>query len=265
MRLVFDLTVSTSAPFQARTMLGALAADLDPETLGDLRIVVSELVSNAVKYGPGTPIHVELEARHAPASAARSSTTASRRARRASMSVPAPTAATACAWSTASPRRGVSARAARTSGSNSGDEREVYTPKPAVGVAQLVERLVVVQVVAGSSPVAHPSWKPRKRGVSAFPAARRLAGQGSIRGLTLLHNATLAADQGSVWSKSSEGLTVTVSAFSPRLVAIQPRASRGPSRHAGSRGSSGRGATRSSRSSLNASTSSVLIVPQRCP
>ncbi len=61
MRLVFDLTVSTSAPFQARTMLGALAADLDPETLGDLRIVLSELVSNAVKYGPGTPIHVELE------------------------------------------------------------------------------------------------------------------------------------------------------------------------------------------------------------
>ena len=61
MRLVFDLTVSTSAPFQARTMLDAVAADLDPETLGDLRIIVSELVSNAVKYGPGRPVHVELE------------------------------------------------------------------------------------------------------------------------------------------------------------------------------------------------------------
>jgi anti-sigma regulatory factor (Ser/Thr protein kinase) len=61
MRLVFDLTVSTSAPSQARAMLDALVADLEPETLGDLRIVVSELVSNAVKYGPGTPVHVELD------------------------------------------------------------------------------------------------------------------------------------------------------------------------------------------------------------
>jgi anti-sigma regulatory factor (Ser/Thr protein kinase) len=61
MRLVFDLTVSTSAPAQARAMLDALAADLVPDTLGDLRIVVSELVSNAVKYGPGNPVHVELD------------------------------------------------------------------------------------------------------------------------------------------------------------------------------------------------------------
>ena len=61
MRLVVDLTVSTSAPSQARAILDALAAELDPETLGDLRIVVSELVSNAVKYGPGNPVHVELD------------------------------------------------------------------------------------------------------------------------------------------------------------------------------------------------------------
>ena len=38
---------------------------------------------------------------------------------------------------------------------------------PAVGVAQLVELLVVVQVVAGSSPVAHPSQKPCRRGAFA--------------------------------------------------------------------------------------------------
>jgi two-component sensor histidine kinase len=44
-------------------MLDALAADLEPETLGDQRIVVSELVSNAVKSGPGTPVHVELHVR----------------------------------------------------------------------------------------------------------------------------------------------------------------------------------------------------------
>ena len=34
---------------------------------------------------------------------------------------------------------------------------------PVVGVAQLVELLVVVQAVAGSSPVAHLHKKPRKR------------------------------------------------------------------------------------------------------
>jgi anti-sigma regulatory factor (Ser/Thr protein kinase) len=61
MRLVFDLTVSTSAAAEARAILDALVADLEAEALGDLRIVVSELVSNAVKYGPGTPIHVELD------------------------------------------------------------------------------------------------------------------------------------------------------------------------------------------------------------
>ncbi len=38
-----------------------------------------------------------------------------------------------------------------------------------VGVAQQVEHLVVVQDVAGSSPVAHPTLTPRReRGVSQF-------------------------------------------------------------------------------------------------
>jgi hypothetical protein len=46
---------------------------------------------------------------------------------------------------------------------------------PAVGVAQLVELLVVVQVVAGSSPVAHPSRKPRKCAVFAFTATQTLS------------------------------------------------------------------------------------------
>jgi anti-sigma regulatory factor (Ser/Thr protein kinase) len=61
MRLVFDLTVSTSAPYEARAVVDSLEQDLVPETLGDLRMVISELVANAVKYGPGSPIHVELE------------------------------------------------------------------------------------------------------------------------------------------------------------------------------------------------------------
>ena len=36
-------------------MLDALVADLERETLSDLRIIVSELVSNAVKYGSRQP------------------------------------------------------------------------------------------------------------------------------------------------------------------------------------------------------------------
>jgi two-component sensor histidine kinase len=61
MRLVFDLTVSTSAPYEARAVVDSLEDDLVPETLVDLRMVVSELVANAVKYGTGSPIHVELD------------------------------------------------------------------------------------------------------------------------------------------------------------------------------------------------------------
>lgn len=61
MRFAFDLAPSTVAPSQARTLARGLADDLRPEMLADLRIVVSELVANAVKYGPGGAIHVELD------------------------------------------------------------------------------------------------------------------------------------------------------------------------------------------------------------
>jgi two-component sensor histidine kinase len=61
MWFVFDLLPSTAAPSQARTLARGLADDLRPEMLADLRVVISELVANAVKYGPGGPIHVELD------------------------------------------------------------------------------------------------------------------------------------------------------------------------------------------------------------
>ena len=50
MRFAFDLVPSTTAPSQARTLANGLAADIDQDTLADLRIIVSELVANAVKY-----------------------------------------------------------------------------------------------------------------------------------------------------------------------------------------------------------------------
>jgi anti-sigma regulatory factor (Ser/Thr protein kinase) len=61
MRLVFDLVPGTAAPSQARTLAKRLAADVCPDMLADLRVVISELVANAVKYGPGHPIRVELD------------------------------------------------------------------------------------------------------------------------------------------------------------------------------------------------------------
>jgi two-component sensor histidine kinase len=61
MRVAFDLGVTTTAPAEARAMVSRLGSDLDPDTCYDLRLVVSELVANAVKYGPGSSIHVEIE------------------------------------------------------------------------------------------------------------------------------------------------------------------------------------------------------------
>ena len=63
MRLVFELIAATTAPSQARALANGLAPDLRPGILADLRIVISELVANAVKQGPGSPIHVELDVR----------------------------------------------------------------------------------------------------------------------------------------------------------------------------------------------------------
>jgi serine/threonine-protein kinase RsbW len=63
MRFGFDVAVSVTAASEARARVRSLAADLRPQTHADLRIVVSELVANAVKYGPGSPIRVEIEIR----------------------------------------------------------------------------------------------------------------------------------------------------------------------------------------------------------
>ena len=61
MRVAFDLGVTITAPAEARAMVSELDSDLDPDTCYDLRLVLSELVANAVKYGPGSSIHVEIE------------------------------------------------------------------------------------------------------------------------------------------------------------------------------------------------------------
>jgi anti-sigma regulatory factor (Ser/Thr protein kinase) len=58
--LTFELEPDAAAPARARRRLVALEAQVEPSLLDDLLIVVSELVANSVKYGPGEPITVRL-------------------------------------------------------------------------------------------------------------------------------------------------------------------------------------------------------------
>jgi two-component sensor histidine kinase len=48
------------APLQARQALAVFADALPAETLADLRLIVTELVTNSVKYGPGVSIGVTV-------------------------------------------------------------------------------------------------------------------------------------------------------------------------------------------------------------
>ena len=61
-----------------------------------------------------------------------------------------------------------------------GRRRRGYTRLRTVGVAQLVELLVVVQAVGGSSPLAHPSESPAERGFLRFRGRSTGAGSPQI-------------------------------------------------------------------------------------
>lgn len=63
MRLSLTLTPDETAPSRARTAVRALSLGLSPHVLRDVQLVVSELVTNAVQYGPRQGIRVELELR----------------------------------------------------------------------------------------------------------------------------------------------------------------------------------------------------------
>ncbi len=61
MHVTFEFAPDERAPARAREVLGVLGSSLVPDVLEDLRLVVSELVANSVKFGPGEPIRVELD------------------------------------------------------------------------------------------------------------------------------------------------------------------------------------------------------------
>jgi two-component sensor histidine kinase len=60
MDLIFDLAADASAPSQSRTALLALTGAVAPRLLEDLRLLITELVTNSVRYGPGGTIRVTV-------------------------------------------------------------------------------------------------------------------------------------------------------------------------------------------------------------
>ncbi|MFL5871050.1 MAG: ATP-binding protein [Solirubrobacterales bacterium] len=63
MELKLELESNTGASAEARDELRILAGRVGDRTLADLLLVVSELISNSVKFGPGVQIDVRLAIR----------------------------------------------------------------------------------------------------------------------------------------------------------------------------------------------------------
>ena len=60
MTLVFDLPAEPAAATRARAAMLALTSVLAPPLLDDLRLLITELVTNSVRHGPGGTIRVTL-------------------------------------------------------------------------------------------------------------------------------------------------------------------------------------------------------------
>ena len=74
--LRFELESSHTAPRLAREAVRPLEGEIGSEALSDLALVLSELTTNAVTFGPGFDIHVLGRGRRATATSAARSTTA---------------------------------------------------------------------------------------------------------------------------------------------------------------------------------------------
>src|SRR3954469_3165645 len=60
--LSVELPRTPQAPFLARRALDDLEGNLDPKVLPEVRLLVSELVTNSVKYGGDGPVRLEVQA-----------------------------------------------------------------------------------------------------------------------------------------------------------------------------------------------------------
>jgi anti-sigma regulatory factor (Ser/Thr protein kinase) len=61
MQFSFQFPPADEAPAQARAALEVFDRILTPEVLEDLQLIVSELVTNSVKFGPKRPITLALK------------------------------------------------------------------------------------------------------------------------------------------------------------------------------------------------------------
>lgn len=59
-QLSVELPRTAQAPFLARRALGELEGRVDDGVLPDLRLLVSELITNSVKYGGDGPVRLEV-------------------------------------------------------------------------------------------------------------------------------------------------------------------------------------------------------------
>ena len=60
--LSVELPRSAEAPYLARRALADLDGSVDPAILPDVRLLVSELITNSVKYGGEGPVRLEVTA-----------------------------------------------------------------------------------------------------------------------------------------------------------------------------------------------------------
>src|SRR3954471_4082183 len=60
--LSVEIPRNAQAPFLARRALADLDGKIDPEVLPDIRLLVSELITNSVKYGGEGPVRLEVTA-----------------------------------------------------------------------------------------------------------------------------------------------------------------------------------------------------------
>ena len=59
--LSVDIPCDLRAPARARRAVEALAADVAPDVLADATLLVSELITNSVKYGRSDVVRLELQ------------------------------------------------------------------------------------------------------------------------------------------------------------------------------------------------------------
>jgi anti-sigma regulatory factor (Ser/Thr protein kinase) len=59
--LTVDIERDRRAPAAARSAIDALSGEVNPELVPEAKLLASELVTNAVKYGSGGPVTLEVE------------------------------------------------------------------------------------------------------------------------------------------------------------------------------------------------------------